>query len=100
MARRGIEWSESAQQDLLEIKEFIGFQESLAARKFIKKLAASPKNLLRFPNLGSRVPELDEQEDHRQLVVGGYRLSYRATPDKIEVLRILHHAREFSNLKP
>jgi plasmid stabilization system protein ParE len=94
LARR-IVWSKPAQDDLHQIKDFINVKESLAARKFIRRLANTPKSLPDFPDLGRLVPELEDLGNYREVIVGGYRIIYSYTQAQIDILRVLNSTRDF-----
>ncbi|MBY9005983.1 MAG: type II toxin-antitoxin system RelE/ParE family toxin [Candidatus Lokiarchaeota archaeon] len=52
-------------------------------------------NLRSFPQLGRKVPELDDP-NIRELILRNYRLIYRIFEEKIQIIRILHGSRMFN----
>jgi toxin ParE1/3/4 len=51
-----------------------------------------------FPNLGRIVPEFNKKMI-REILVLNYRVIYRIQEKNIEIVRIIHHARDFNQLK-
>jgi toxin ParE1/3/4 len=97
MSRKVIQRAE-AQEDLAEAFAYIG-QDSLdAALKFVNAAKKTFGQLATMPGIGERFrsakPELAEV---RRIGISGFRnyqVYYRAIDDGIEVLRILHGARD------
>lgn len=53
---------------------------------------ATTKQLGRFPSLGSVVPEFS-RDDVREIYCGSYRIIYRTTKKRVEILTVYHAAR-------
>lgn len=51
------------------------------------------EQLGRFPGMGGRVPEYDRY-DIREVMERPYRIIYRVWPDRIEMLAVIHSARQ------
>jgi toxin ParE1/3/4 len=86
----------AAQADLLEIWTYIA-EDSLAhADAFIDKLHKSIQLLRRRPGLGRRRDELFP--GIRSLPVGNYVIFYREVAKGLEIVRVLHGARDFGSL--
>ena len=87
-----IVWSSIAQDDLNEIIDYIA-QDSLEfALSFYEQVKEKLENLTEFPNIGRKVPEL-EDPNIRELIFRNYRLIYRFLGDRIHILRIIHGSR-------
>ena len=59
----------------------------------VDRLTSRSKQLARFPESGRIVPEY-EQPDVREVIEGAYRVIYRVLPDQLDVLAVVHSARE------
>ncbi len=87
-----IEWSTTAQIDLNDIIDYIA-QDSLEfALSFYDQVKEKLENLTEFPNMGRKVPELDDP-NIRELIFRNYRLIYRIMGDKIQIVRVFHGSR-------
>ena len=60
----------------------------------IDKIVTSTEKLERFPDIGRVVPEIGD-DNVKELFVYSYRILYEITPDRIEVLAIVHGKRDF-----
>jgi len=85
-----------AGEDYLEIWAYIAQGNIAAADRFIDTLKASHKTLAEFPGIGRLHPELGK--DIRLFPVDKYVLIYRELPDRVELLRVLHGARDIPAL--
>ncbi len=87
-----IEWATTAQNDLNDIIDYIA-QDSLEfAVSFYDQVKEKLENLNEFPNMGRKVPELDDP-NIRELIFRNYRLIYQNLGDKIQIVRIIHGSR-------
>ena len=89
-----IEWSPTAESEFIEILEYITHESPQYALSFYDQVQENLANISEFPEIGRIVPELDEQ-NVRELIIGSYRLIYRNYTDKIQIIRLLHGARNF-----
>jgi toxin ParE1/3/4 len=55
-------------------------------------MLAAARELADFPNMGAIVSEWND-ERYRQRIVYSYRLIYRTTDDRVEILTVIHGAR-------
>ena len=90
---REIIWSVWASDDLVSVAEHISRDSESYAATVVRELVAAARSLRVFAERGRRVPEYDNLSV-RELIVRKYRLVYRVHPERIEVLRIIHGARE------
>lgn len=90
-----IEWAEPAISDLREVYEFIARDSHRYARLTIEKITGTAGRLAEFPELGEVLPEFSPKV-YRQIVVGSYRIIYRADPsrNRLLVLAVVHARRE------
>lgn len=75
-----IKWTELALDDLESIRVYISKDSQFYARQFIERLFDSTEKLQGFPQLGRRVPEMEERNDIRELIFQGYVLFIRGKP--------------------
>jgi plasmid stabilization system protein ParE len=90
---REVIWSIWASDDLVSVAEHISRDSESYAATVVRELVAAARSLRVFAERGRRVPEYDDPSV-RELIVRKYRLVYRVRPERIDVLRIIHGARE------
>ena len=88
-------WTTIARSDLKSIYEYISEDSSFYAKRFIDKLVDKVEILETYPNMGRVVPEFENQKI-RELIEGNYRIVYRTSSDRVEIIRVHHSSR---NLK-
>jgi plasmid stabilization system protein ParE len=93
-----VRWTLQATEDLEAITTFIAKDSPQYARLFVVDIFSSVERLIKFPNCGKNVPELNDPVV-RQLILGSYRLIYRFQKDTIELLTIYHTSRIFDPSK-
>lgn len=81
-----------AQADLDETWLYVSHDRPGAADRLIDRLLDHCRLLAENPNLGEAWPEL--ARDVRRSIVGAYVVLYRPCPDRVEVLRVIHGARD------
>jgi toxin ParE1/3/4 len=100
--RARITKSVRARRDLLEHFVYIGRDSVPAARRFLKAADKAMASLARMPQMGgrwaSRNPALRELRVWSIRKFENYLIFYRPTPEGIEVLRVLHGARDIDTL--
>jgi toxin ParE1/3/4 len=89
-----VRWSAPARNDLRQIYDYIARDSRYYARVVIDKIVTSTEKLERFPDIGRVVPEIGD-DNVKELFVYSYRILYEITPDRIEVLAIIHGKRDF-----
>jgi toxin ParE1/3/4 len=82
-----LEFSESAVQDLIRLREFIAVHNPKAAERISLRLRQATGKLVLHPDIGRSIPEF---ENVRELVAGDYVVRYLRLKDGIFVLRIWH----------
>jgi len=85
-----------ARDDLDEIYVYVAEQNAPAADRLIANLIERFRLLATQPFLGQARPDL--AEDLRSFVVGNYVIFYRPANDGIDVVRVIHAARDIDAL--
>ncbi len=83
----------SARESLRDISQYIGRISPDAARRTRVRLIRRVRQLADFPESGRMIPEYEVQAV-RELIEGSYRTWYRIKDERIEVLAVLHGARQ------
>jgi toxin ParE1/3/4 len=86
-----VRWTPQAADDLEAICQFIGRDAPQVAAAFADRVLRATDRLGTFPRLGRVVPEL-QIENIREIIVGSYRVIYRAMQDGVQLLTIHHGA--------
>lgn len=84
-------WTKRARNDLKNIYEYISFDSTFYARRFILKLVTQVDSLEHFPTAGRIVPE-KEDVSIRELIEGNYRIFYKTSKGNIIYILRIHHA--------
>lgn len=91
-----IRQSSQACHDIVEITLFIARDNLGAADAFAETIERKLQMLASYPELGQSRPELGD--GLRCLAAGAYMLIYRSTSEAIELLRVIHAARDVDAL--
>lgn len=84
-----------AEQDLGEIYDWIADSSISNADQYIERIISTIGKLVDMPNIGShRLPSFP---DIRSFPIGSHLIFYRPIPDGIEVVRVIHGARDWVN---
>lgn len=81
-----------ARSDLAEIWDYIADDNETQADTFVDLFDQKFQELARHPNMGRSRDELEE--DLRSFPVGRYVIFYRAIPEGVEIIRVLHGSRD------
>ena len=90
------DFTPEAVRDLREIHAYISRESARRARRWIEKLEAECQRLARMPGMGRVRAELHPAL--RSFPVSPYLIFYRELPDGVEIVRVLHGARDLSEL--
>lgn len=90
------ELTEQADQDLLEIAFYIALDSVEVADRFIDRIHDRLELLAQSPGMGRPRDEL--APSLRSFTVGNYVIFYRLSRDGIEVIRVLHGARDIDSI--
>ncbi len=88
-------WSVLARNDLKNIHDYIAKDSKFYAIKITQEFIEKSEMLEQFPKMGRVVPEIDNK-NIRELIYNSYRLLYKLSPNRIEVLAIIHGKQNFS----
>jgi addiction module RelE/StbE family toxin len=88
---RKIKWTIRALSDLHDIHEYIAKDSKQYAQIQIENIQNAVSNLLSFPMIGHKIPELPHLQ-YREILVGNYRVVYRLEnkQDLVIVTHISH----------
>lgn len=95
-----IEWTDPAIADLAAIRDYIARDSEHYAVQFVGRIIAAAEKLESFPEKGRKVPESLETEGVRELLFQSYRIIYRLRGERIQILTILHGARDLGQMTP
>jgi addiction module RelE/StbE family toxin len=87
-------WSKLAKRDLRNIHDYIAFDSKFYAKKVVQDIFQNSESLNDFPLIGRMVLEL-EAHDIRELIVYSYRLIYKVTLSRLEILALIHGKQDF-----
>ena len=85
-------WSRRAVQDLEAIAAFIASDSPAYAGIVVRSVVNQAKNLSRFPKIGRKVSEFDD-ENIRELVVYSYRVIYQVLSEQVLIAAVIHGKR-------
>lgn len=88
--------TEQAEADLADLWAYIAANNPDAADRLVDAVLEGSRMHVRFPNMGQDREEL--RPGLRCFVVSPYVVFYRPVADTIEVLRILHGARDITSI--
>jgi addiction module RelE/StbE family toxin len=88
-------WSLPAKKDLEQIFDYIAQDSKYYAKNVANKIIEKTEQLSEFQEMGRVVPEIDDP-NIRELIVYSYRLIYEISPERIEILAIIHGRRDFN----
>jgi len=81
-------------RDVDDIWLYIAEHDPIAATRMVDRLITQVARLADFPNSGRARPEIGM--DARGIVVGKYLVLYRVTSEAVEIVRVIHGARDLS----
>ena len=87
-----VHWTESAEKHLEAIHAYIAHVSPAYALRMVDRLTRRSQQISSAPLSGRRVPEYD-LEPIRELIEGPYRILYHIRPDQIDVIAVIHGAR-------
>lgn len=89
-----VEMSTAAELDLAEIWTHIAKNNRPAANRVLDLIESRFQSIAQFPQIGSARPDI--AEDLRCCWVGNYGVFYRVKPASVEIVRVLHGARDIA----
>jgi plasmid stabilization system protein ParE len=94
-----VHWTETAVAPLLAIRDYIARHSPPYAQALVDRITRRTETLGDTPLLGPEVPEYAD-ESIREVLEHPYRILYRVSPDRIEVLAVVHGARRLPRTPP
>lgn len=94
MARQ-VAWTETAWRDLERTAEFIAEDSPGYAAALVRRVRDIARSLDEMAERGRVVPELEEPAV-RELIVGSYRLIYEIDGANVNILGLIHGARDLA----
>jgi toxin ParE1/3/4 len=91
-----LRWSEKAVEDLEMICEYIAQDSENYARLVAKRIMDVVESIPDYPYSGSIVPEY-KNDFVREKIIKNYRIIYRMSNDIVEIITIIHNARQFKD---
>jgi toxin ParE1/3/4 len=93
-------WSNIAENDLMNIIEYVADDSPPNASKIFKKIKQKASSLNTFPERGRIVPELRDQGilQYRELVISPWRILYRISEKNVFVLSVLDSRRNIEDI--
>ena len=85
-------WTDEALRHLDNIYRHIAEDAPVYARRMVDKITRRSQQIGAFPQSGRMVPEYQDIEI-REVVEPPYRIVYRVTADRVDVLAVFHGAR-------
>jgi addiction module RelE/StbE family toxin len=85
-------WTEAAIADLRAIEAYISRHSPRYAEAMVSRIIDRTEHLPVHPLIGAAVAEY-ELESLREVLESPYRIVYRALPDRIDVVAVIHAAR-------
>jgi toxin ParE1/3/4 len=86
-----------AEADLQQIVEFVGSQSPASAVKLLRELRDKCERLIHAPRAYPLVPRYEDRGIRRR-PFGNFLIFYRVSDDEIEIIHILHGARNYEEL--
>lgn len=87
-----VHWTDTAVEHLDAIYAYIARDSVQFALRTVDRLTRRSQQIADHPLSGRRVPEFD-MDQVREVIEGAYRIIYHITADRIDVLAVLHAAR-------
>lgn len=82
-------WSPLAIERITEIARYIAQDNPAAAQNWVETIFAKVEQVQSAPASGRIVPEVNRKEI-REIILGNYRIVYRAEPKNISILTVRH----------
>lgn len=89
--------SEPARRDLHHIRDYIAQDNVVAARKVVQEIRAAFQMIARMPEIGHTREDLIDTT-YRFWPVRSYLIIYRSETNRVQIVRVLHGARDIPPL--
>lgn len=88
-----VHWTKTAEEHLDAIYAYIALDSPEYARLMVDRLTSRSVQIAQFPLSGRKVPEYD-QDKVREVIEKPYRIIYYIKPKQIDILAVVHSARD------
>jgi addiction module RelE/StbE family toxin len=92
MAKARVIWAPAAKEDLRSVHDYIAQRTRREAKAFTNRIKKSVARLRMFPELGSRVEDV-EVSDYREIYVGPCRVIYRWAKPIVRIVAVIRGTR-------
>jgi toxin ParE1/3/4 len=95
-----INWANVAENDLMDIIEYISIDSPADALKILQKIKKMASSLHSLPERGRVVPELQDQGilTYREIIIPPWRIMYRISDNDVYVLTVLDARRNVEDI--
>lgn len=87
-----VHWTDTAEGHLDAIYTYIALDSPEYAKRMVDRITRRSQQIADFPLSGRRVPEYSINQI-REIIEGPYRIIYHIKPNQIDVLAVIHGAR-------
>ncbi|MFO8063865.1 MAG: type II toxin-antitoxin system RelE/ParE family toxin [Spirochaetota bacterium] len=97
---KAIFWTTSANQDFVEIADYLSEESLGAAEALINRVDQELTHLAEFPQIGRVVPELERNNvtRFRELVLSPWRIVYREEKERIFIVTVFDARRNIEDI--
>lgn len=88
-----VHWTDTAVEHLAAIHAYVSQSSPTYAQRVVDRLTRRSQQISDFPLSGRTVREFDMPQI-RQVIEGPFRIIYHIKPDQIDVLAVIHGARQ------
>ena len=92
-----VQWTATAIRHLTSIHDYIAQDSPIYARRMVDRLTRRSQQIMLFPLSGRVVPEYGA-ESVREVIEPPYRIIYRVLPDRVDIVAVIHGARNLRDL--
>lgn len=92
-----VEWTVTAESDLDELFDYIARDSAVYAEQFVDRVLEFVAKLSEQPKMGRAVPEADSDNIRELVFRKNYRIIYVLRTDRIQILAIIHAARDLAS---
>ncbi len=100
MEQYDVIWANVANNDLIEIIQYLHMDNPIAAKNVFEKIKTATSQLNSFPDRGRIVPEIQQQGilKYRELVVSPWRVIYRVSKPHAYILSVIDSRRNVEDI--
>ncbi|MGM0681263.1 MAG: type II toxin-antitoxin system RelE/ParE family toxin [Thermodesulfobacteriota bacterium] len=88
-----VHWTDTAEEHLDAIYAYIALDSPEYARRMVDRITRRSQQIADLPLSGRKVPEYD-LDQIREVIEGPYRIIYHIKPDQIDVVAVIHGAKD------